>query len=107
MSAFRQIAAVTAINIRSIPQRLGTSSVVVIGIAGVVAVLISVLAMANGFQETLGGAGRPDRVIVLRGGSNTELSSTISRENVLTMLDAPGIKKNAAGRSIGSAEIVT
>ena len=107
MSTFSQIAAVTMMNLRSIPQRLGTSSVVVIGIAGVVAVLISILAMANGFQETLGGAGRPDRVIVLRGGSNTELSSTISRENVLTMLDAPGIKKNAAGRSIGSAESVT
>jgi putative ABC transport system permease protein len=107
MSSLTQIGAVTMMNLRSIPQRLGTSSVVVIGIAGVVAVLISVLAMANGFEETLAGAGRADRVIVLRGGSNTELSSTISRENVLTMLDAPGIKKNAAGRSIGSAEIVT
>ena len=40
-------------NIRSLPQRIGTSSVVVIGIAGVVAVLISVLAMSTGLVKTL------------------------------------------------------
>ena len=48
MNALAQIAAVSAMNIRSLPQRIGTSSVVVIGIAGVVAVLISVLAMSTG-----------------------------------------------------------
>ena len=51
MSALNQIAAVSAMNIRSLPQRLGTSSVVVIGIAGVVAVLLSVLAMSTGFMR--------------------------------------------------------
>ncbi len=53
MSALSQIAAVSAMNIRSLPQRVGTSSVVVIGIAGVVAVLISVLAMSTGLIKTL------------------------------------------------------
>jgi putative ABC transport system permease protein len=52
MSALTQIAAVSAMNLRSLPQRIGTSSVVVIGIAGVVAVLISVLAMSTGFIRT-------------------------------------------------------
>ena len=45
MSALRQAVAVTGMNLRSIPARYTTSLVIVIGIAAVVAVLISVLAM--------------------------------------------------------------
>jgi putative ABC transport system permease protein len=106
MSMFRQIGAVTLMNLRSVPQRLGTSLVIVVGIAGVVAVLISVLAMATGFQQTLAGTGRQDRAIVLRGGSNAELASSLARDTTLTILDAPGIKKDENGRPIGSAEAV-
>lgn len=106
MSILRQIGVVTAMNLRSIPQRLGTSLVIVIGIAGVVAVLVSVLAMAVGFNETVKNTGRPDRAIVLRGGSNSELSSTLARDAVLTIEDAAGIKKTASGQPIASAEAV-
>jgi putative ABC transport system permease protein len=106
MSMLTQIRAVTAMNLTSIPQRLGTSSVIVVGIAGVVAVLISVLAMATGFQRTILATGRDDRAIVLRGGSDSELASTLSREATLTIMDAPGIRKDAAGKPIASAEAV-
>src|ERR1700761_2835041 len=98
MSAFRQIATVTAMNLRSIPQRLGTSLVIVIGIGGVVAVLVSVLAIAVGFNEAVKGSGRPDRAIVLRASSNSELSSTLARDAVLTIEDSQAIKKDANGR---------
>jgi putative ABC transport system permease protein len=93
-------------NLASIPQRFGTSSVIVIGIAGVVAVLISVLAMATGFKRTILATGRDDRAIVLRGGSDSELASTLAREATLTIMDAPGIRKDAAGKPIASAEAV-
>src|SRR5471030_2365347 len=106
MNILRQIGAVTWMNLRGIPQRFGTSSVIVVGIAGVVAVLISVLAMATGFQRTILATGRDDRAIVLRGGSNSELASTLSRDATLTIMDAPGIRKNAAGKAIASAEPV-
>jgi putative ABC transport system permease protein len=106
MSTLRQIGTVTAMNLRSIPQRLGTSLVIVVGIGGVVAVLVSVLAMAVGFNETIKGAGRPDRVIVLRASSNSELSSTLSRDAVLTVEDAEGIKKAPGGQPIADAEAV-
>ena len=66
MSLLTQIAAVTAMNLRSIPRRLGNSLVIVIGVAGVVAVLISVLAMSLGFRATVKGDARADRAIVLR-----------------------------------------
>src|ERR1700722_7251677 len=106
MSMMGQIGAVTLMNLRSVPQRLGTSLVIVVGIAGVVAVLISVLAMATGFRQTVAGSGRANRAIVLRGGSNSELSSTLSRDATLTILDAPGIRRGDNGRPVGSAEAV-
>jgi putative ABC transport system permease protein len=106
MNMLRQIRAVTWMNLSSIPQRFGASSVIVVGIAGVVAVLISVLAMATGFKRTIVATGRDDRAIVLRGGSDSELASTLSREATLTIMDAPGIRKDSAGKPIASAEAV-
>jgi len=103
---WKQISAVTLMNLQSIPSRLGTSLVIVVGIAGVVGVLISVLAMAIGFSKALDNTGRPDRAIVMRGGSTSELGSTISRDNALTILDAPGVQKDAAGKPIGTGEII-
>ena len=73
-----QIIQITLLNLRNLPSRLGSSSVIVVGIGGVVTVLVAILAMAAGFSATLDRAGSPDRAIVLRGGSSTaELSSTI------------------------------
>ena len=55
---FKQLIAITVMNLQTLPQRLGASSVIVIGITGVVAVLVSVLAMAAGFHHTLADSGR-------------------------------------------------
>lgn len=106
MSTLKQIGAVSSMSLVSLPQRLGASSVIVIGIAGVVAVMISVLAMATGFKKTVAATGRDDRALVLRGGSDSELSSTLSRESTLTILDGPGVRHNAEGEAIGSPEAV-
>lgn len=105
MSVISQISAVTVMNLRSVPQRWGASMVIVVGIAGVVAVLVSMLAMAVGFTQTVKGTGRADRVIILRGGSGSELSSTLSRDTVATIKDAPGIKRDGAGQPILSADV--
>jgi putative ABC transport system permease protein len=102
----KQILAVTGMNLRSLPQRIGTAWVIVIGIAVTVAVMVSVLAMAEGFTKTLKGTARTDRAIVLRSGSQAELASTIDRANAQTIMDAPGVRKDAAGRPIASAEAV-
>jgi putative ABC transport system permease protein len=104
MSALTQIAAVSAMNIRSLPQRLGTSSVVVIGIAGVVAVLISVLAMSTGFIRTLERTGPDSRAIVVRTGSSTELVSVLTNEATLAIADSAGVKKGADGHPLASPE---
>jgi putative ABC transport system permease protein len=107
MSAFREAVAITALNLRNVPSRLGMSLVIVVGIAGVVGVLISLLAMAGGLASTVANTGRPDRAIVLHSGSISELASALSREDVLAILDAPGIRRGPAGKPVASAEAVT
>ena len=84
MALFREVRAVTGMGLRSIPQRLASSSVVVIGIAGVVGVLVSVLGMAMSFSEHVTSTGRADRAIVLRSGSGVArhpASSTRTRRS--------------------------
>ena len=62
MNGMRQTAAITAINLQSIPQRLGASLVIVVGIAGVVGVLVALLSMSQGLGKKLGSTGRADRM---------------------------------------------
>jgi putative ABC transport system permease protein len=104
---FRQLVAVSLMSLSTLPQRLGASSVIVIGIAGVVAVLVSVLAMASGFRHTVADSGRPDRVIVLRGGSDAELNSNLTREDFDIIGNAPGLAGDADGKAVLSNEILT
>jgi putative ABC transport system permease protein len=103
----KQLLAVILMSLQTLPQRIGASSVIVIGIAGVVAVLISVLAMGVGFRHTLADSSRADRVIIIRGGSDTELSSNLTRSDVDIVANAPGLAKGSRGEPLLSNEIVT
>jgi putative ABC transport system permease protein len=84
-----QVLEITLLNLRNIPSRIGSSLVIVVGIAGVVGVLLGLLSMAVGFAAALEGASLPNRAIVLRDGSNSELSSGMSVEefNVVSRLE--------------------
>lgn len=106
MSLAGQVLALATANVRSIPKRLGNSLVIVTGIAGVVAVLISVLAMSVGFRATIQGDGRADRLIVLTRGATTEYEGSLSRETVATVMNAPGIRHGERNQPIVSAEVV-
>jgi putative ABC transport system permease protein len=101
-----QVAQITLINLRTVPQRLGTSLVVVIGIAGVVGVLVSVLAMSEGFRHTLASTGRPSRVMMLRAGSDSELSSGVARDQAVVLGSLPDLARDPGGQPLVSAEIV-
>jgi len=104
MSVISQVAAVVLMNLRSLPQRIGPSFVIIAGSAGVVAVLVAVLAMAAGMAKTLQSTGRDDRAIVLRNGSASESGSALTRSAAQMVMDAPGIKHDRDGRPIASAE---
>ena len=86
-----QIREITLMNLRNLPSRLGSSSVIIVGIAGVVAVLVSILAMAVGFRAALESTGAPNRAIVLRGGAGGELSGGMDREAVNIVAQMDGI----------------
>lgn len=105
-SSGRQTLAMTRIGLATIPQRLGATSVVVVGIAGVVGVLVALLAMAQGFEATLKSAGNEQTAIVLRAGANTELSSGLNRAAVILISQAPGVRRDAQDVPIASAEVV-
>jgi putative ABC transport system permease protein len=106
MRWLNQVVALTIITLRTIPQRLGTSLVVVIGIAGVVGVLVAVLAMSEGFRHTLASTGHHDRVIMLRAGSDSELSSNMGRDQTMLIAPLPGIAHDAVGSPLASAELM-
>ncbi|MCC7633047.1 ABC transporter permease [Stenotrophomonas rhizophila] len=97
--------AATRIGIASLPQRWGASSVVVVGIAGVVGVLVAMLAMSEGFQATLNSTGDESTAIVLRGGSQAETNSVITRDQVPLLSTLPGVAKDERGRALISPEL--
>lgn len=102
----RQTWQVTRVGLATVTQRLGSSSVVVVGIAGVVGVLVAMLAMSDGFAETLRSTGNDRTAIVLRGGSQAELNSVLDRDSANVVTQAPGVKKDAQGKPIASGELV-
>src|SRR5688572_7269199 len=102
----RQARSVTGIGLSTLRQRIGASSVVVIGIAGVVAVLVAMLAMAEGYRETLRKSGSEDTAIVMRGASASEVMSTLDNASVLVIQQAPGIARDAEGKPIATADSV-
>jgi len=102
----RQALAITGISIRSIPQRWAPSLVIVVGLAGVVAVFTALLAMATGFESTLKATGRTDAALVLRGGSDAELNSAFDRASTDLIKEQPGIAAGADGKPLASAELM-
>ena len=104
MQTLTQLLAITLVNIRSLPQRLGSSLVAVVGIAGVVVVFVSVLSIAQGFKAAMTTAGDPRTAIVLRAGTDSEMSSGLSREQTQIVKDAPGLTRDADG-PVASAEL--
>jgi putative ABC transport system permease protein len=104
MNWLTQIYEISVMNLRNVPQRLGSSLVIVIGIAGVVAVLVALLAMAEGFRLTLASTGREDRAIVLRSGATNELSSGFGLDQARVIAQARGVRKRDDGHPLASFE---
>jgi putative ABC transport system permease protein len=102
----QQAWSVTEVGIATIPQRLGSSSVVVVGIAGVVGVLVALLSMAVGFEATLRETGTDDTAIIMRGGSQTEINSVIDHDTAVVVSQAAQILHDSSGRAIASPELV-
>lgn len=106
MSNASQVVTVSAMNLRNVPRRMGASAVIVLGMACVVAVIVSVASMSVGLMELLHHSGQPDRAVILGKGARGEGDSSVSRDAARIILDAPGIRQ-ADGNPVGAAEAMT
>ena len=104
-NSLTQIAAVTGMNLRNIPQRWSSSMVAVLGIGGVTLVLVALLSIAAGFKVALEGSGSEDVAMIMRAGSTNELSGGFGVDTVTVVSDAPGIKRDAQNKPILSPEL--
>lgn len=116
----QQVLSVTVMNLKNLRARPWISAVVVVGIGGVVAVLLGLLAMSQGFTRTFENTVFEDRGLIIRKGnnemdgwiSNEEAAAirtydgfaTISPEVYLTLnaLDRNGDRADIIGRGLGS-----
>ena len=92
------------VGIATIPRRLGSAAVVAVGIAGVVGVLVAILAIGAGFQRTLQQAGSDDTAIVLQAGQRTETGSAVNNDSVALVSQALQILRNPHNQPIVSPE---
>jgi putative ABC transport system permease protein len=99
-----QTVAITLLNLRTIPRRLGSSGVAIIGIAGVVVVLVSVLSIAAGFTAAMGESGSPSRALVMRSGADSEMTSGVSGTESDLIRQAPGIRRDGQ-TALASSEL--
>jgi len=104
MNFITQTLAVTMLNLRTIPQRLGSSGVAIVGIAGVVIVLVSVLSIAQGFGAAMEQSGSDTRALVMRSGADSEMTSGLGPAEVDIIKQAPGLQRNGQ-TPVASAEL--
>ena len=104
MSLLKQAASVTAMNLRSVGERRGAALVAVVGIAGVVAVLIGIFSINEGFRAVLDLSGSDEVAIVLRGGGTSEMTSGLSQQQARIIGDAAGVLREG-GTPVSSAEL--
>jgi putative ABC transport system permease protein len=107
MHPLRQLWAATLLTLQGLPERLWTSLVIVVGTACVVGVLLSMLSYSTGLQRNIASAGDPSRAIVVTKGAADEFNQLVKRDMAATILQAPGIAKDADGKPIGSTEHLT
>ena len=104
MSFIKQTVAVTLLNLRTIPQRLGSSGVAIVGIAVVVIVLVSVLSIAQGFSAAMEQSGSDNRALVMRSGADSEMTSGLGATEVDLIKQAPGLRRDGQN-AVASAEL--
>jgi putative ABC transport system permease protein len=97
-----QTAAVTRLSLETVIERKGACAASVCGIAGVVAVLVAVLSIAQGFRRVMTVSGDPARALVLRGGSDTEMMSFLMGQETRLIGDAPGVLHGPDGPLLSS-----
>lgn len=104
-NSLEQISAITAMNLRNIPQRMSSSLVAVLGIGGVTLVLVALLSIGAGFSRALEGSGQDDVAMIMRAGANGEMASYFTPDQVNAITNSPNIRRNANNELLISPEV--
>jgi putative ABC transport system permease protein len=107
MIFLRACLAAVRLNLASLRQRIWPALVVVVGVACVVATLLSMLSMTVGLRHTWERAGSPERALILPATAQREGDGAVSRAEAQIIKDAPGIARDTKGRAIADPEITT
>jgi len=78
----------------------------VLGMTCTIGVLVSMLSLTIGYVQSQLKAGDPGRAIVLASGIEDETASTLTRDQVNLITDAPGIRKDSDGAPLAEGELV-
>jgi len=93
-------------NLRNLRLRLGATLMTATGIALTVAIAIFIMALLAGLKSAFVTSGDPLNVLVMRKGSQAELSSSVDRPALQAMKYLPGIAHDAHGDPEVSPEMV-
>lgn len=104
LNSFSQMVSVTWFNLATLPQRIGSSATAVFGIAGVVAVMVGVLSIAEGILRTMQSSAAPENAVVLRSGATSEMMSILLGDDTRVIAEAPGLARNEGG-ALSSPEL--
>jgi putative ABC transport system permease protein len=96
LNFFRQLFAILRMNLAGVPQRLGSSLTILVGVTSAVGVLVSMLAMGIGAREQQQATVRPDRIVLITTGMRLG-QGTITRDEAAVILGLPGIKRDTHG----------
>ncbi|HEY7091066.1 MAG TPA: ABC transporter permease [Tepidisphaeraceae bacterium] len=91
-------------NLRNLFERRGTTIMTAVGIGLTVAVLVTSIAMATGMNAVFAGTGHPLQMLILRDGSDAELTSSITQETWEVVRQLPGIARTSSGEVMASPE---
>ncbi len=94
-------------NIRSLRVRWVTTLLTCVAIGVVVFASVLTFGMIDGIDHALTTSGDASDLIIMRQGSNDEMSSTINPTTTRELINLPGVATNAAGEPLASAEFVT
>lgn len=93
-------------NLRNLRQRPGATAMTALGIALTVMITLFILEMLTGLDQAFVGTGSPLNVLVMRKGSDAELSSIITQKDFFTMKNLPQVAHDAQGRPMASGELL-
>jgi putative ABC transport system permease protein len=93
-------------NLRNLRERWKTTLLAIGGIALVVAVFITLAAMAAGFRIALAATGSEDNGIVVQRGSGSELTSWMNRNDANTISVDARVARGTDGQPLAACDVV-